>query len=183
MNEGLRNLAVLLYALCAINTNSYASDNKMIIAEEEVQSEPTIIYGASKKSENETDEVIVKQPEGVINPLGAPIVVPEKVEVQPDDSVAPALDSQVSKDRTNQEQPQQNQQNNNQINGAPQLGNGPQGVPVVPNTEAQLGGDFQNTVMEANGRVYDVQSFPVEDLNVAGNSSNPETIYSPNINN
>ena len=36
--------------------------------------------------------------------------------------------------------------------------------------------------MEADGMVYDVQAYPTEDLKAIGNSSNPETIYSPNVN-
>ncbi len=43
-------------------------------------------------------------------------------------------------------------------------------------------GDFQNTLMEANGMVYDVQAYPESDLPVIGNPSNPQTIYSPNVN-
>lgn len=45
-----------------------------------------------------------------------------------------------------------------------------------------LGDDFQNTLLEANGRVYDVQSYPEQDFKAMGNSANPETIYSPNVN-
>ena len=41
---------------------------------------------------------------------------------------------------------------------------------------------FQNTLMEANGMVYDVQAFPEADVPVISDTSNPETIYSPNVN-
>ena len=45
-----------------------------------------------------------------------------------------------------------------------------------------LGRDFQNTLLEANGMVYDVQAYPLKDMGVIGNSANPKTIYSPNVN-
>ena len=45
-----------------------------------------------------------------------------------------------------------------------------------------LGSDFQNTLLEANGMVYDVQAYPLKDMGVIGNSANPKTIYSPNVN-
>ena len=36
--------------------------------------------------------------------------------------------------------------------------------------------------MEANGRIYDIQSYPEQDINVMNNPSDPQTIYSPNVN-
>lgn len=45
-----------------------------------------------------------------------------------------------------------------------------------------LGSDFQNTLLEANGMVYDVQAYPLKDMGAIGNSANPKTIYSPNVN-
>ena len=45
-----------------------------------------------------------------------------------------------------------------------------------------LGNDFENTLLEANDRVYDVQSYPEADFKAMGNSANPQTIYSPNVN-
>ena len=54
---------------------------------------------------------------------------------------------------------------------------------VVPESQAQqLGDKFQNTLMEANGMIYDVQAYPEADIPVIGDSANPKTIYSPNVN-
>ena len=59
---------------------------------------------------------------------------------------------------------------------------GPVPQPETPLNSQQLGKDFQNTLMEANGMVYDVQAYPVEDFDAIGDPSNPQTIYSPNVN-
>lgn len=179
MNEGLRNIAVLVWALCAVNSNSYAQEGKMIIAEETAAETPTVVYGAAKKADGGWDEVVVEQPEGAPNPLGDPIVAP----VSNNEQTAPV------------QLPQQNDTpvlNNTSATGdAPAVSSapdnntlaGPQviGQPVVQ-TDNQLGAQFQNTVLEANGRVYDVQSYPEQDLKVMDNPSQPGTIYSPNVN-
>lgn len=161
MNEGFRNLAVLLWALCAVNSNSYAQDGGTVIAEEVASQErvvPTIIYGAAKKSATESDEVVVEQPAGVPNPLGNPI--PDIIEQRaPDAGSAPV--KPVKRSKATEAEPQTQAV-----------------VPVSPD----LGKDFQNTLMEANGMVYDVQAYPEQDLKVIGNPANPQTIYSPNVN-
>lgn len=45
MNEALRNFTVLLWAVCAINSNSYAGSNKVTIREEPRPAQPTVIIG------------------------------------------------------------------------------------------------------------------------------------------
>ena len=45
MNEALRNFAVLLWAVCAINSNSYAGSDKPVIQEEDQPEAPTVIMG------------------------------------------------------------------------------------------------------------------------------------------
>lgn len=161
MNEGFRNLAVLLWALCAVNSNSYAQDGNTVITEEaasQEQAAPTIIYGAAKKSATESDEVVVEQPEGSPNPLGNPI--PDIIENRaPDAGSAPV--KAVVRSKATETEPQSQAV-----------------VPVNPN----LGKDFQNTLLEANGMVYDVQAYPEQDLKVIGDPANPQTIYSPNVN-
>lgn len=156
MNEGFRNLALLVWALCAVNSNSYASDNKIVIAEEMTQESPTIVYGAAKKADGEVDEVVVEQPQNGPNPLGNPIVIPEKYEAQ-------AKVATPEGKRFSASSPQST------------------GNEEAPNPQA-LGKDFQNTLLEANGMVYDVQAYPEKDLKAIGNPSEPATIYSPNVN-
>ena len=164
MNEGMRNVALLVWALCAMNNDAYASGNKMMIAEENAAQMPTVVYAVSKKSPGESDEVIVEQPADSGNPLGDPIpnrnrTVPEVIE----DS-SPAGNSENSAVQTQDQQQEA------------------QPAPEFENSQQQLGRDFQNTLLEANGMVYDVQAYPEKDLKAIGNPSNPETIYSPNVN-
>lgn len=80
MNEGFRNLALLVWALCAVNSNSYAQDSATVITEESSTSAPTIVYGAARRADGETDEVLIEQPAGASNPLGNPL--PDAAEQQ-----------------------------------------------------------------------------------------------------
>lgn len=118
------------------------------------QDTPTVIYGAAKTSDGGENIFEVTQPENAPNPLGNPIPTPDKpVEVFGD--VYPQNTNQT--ENKNQYQGNQSQQN--------------------------LGDDFENTLLEANGRVYDVQSYPKADFKAMENPSDPKTIYSPNVNN
>ena len=118
------------------------------------QDTPTVIYGAAKTSDGGENIFEVTQPENAPNPLGNPIPIPDKpVEVFGD--VYPQNTNQT--ENKNQYQDNQSQQN--------------------------LGDDFENTLLEANGRVYDVQSYPKDDFKAMENPSDPKTIYSPNVNN
>ena len=131
----------------------------------QIEGTPTVVFGSAATPDGGQDMFVVEQPENAPNPLGNPIVeepaegnkVSRPENCPPCDNGQPAFKTEPAV-----VQPQ----NNN---------------PAV-NAEA-LGKDFQNTLMEANGRVYDVQSFPEQDMKVIGNPSDPQTIYSPNVNN
>jgi hypothetical protein len=118
------------------------------------QDDPTIVYGAANMGEGKENVFVVEQPQNVPNPLGNPIVGPDKpAEVLGD------VDNNF-----NQQNKFENNDNLGQIN------------------QNNLGNDFENTLLEANGRVYDVQSYPKADIKVMENPSDPQTIYSPNVN-
>ena len=70
----MRNLAVLLWAVCAMNSNSYASDG-LVIKEETLPSVPTVIMGEAVTPSGKVRKVTVEQPDNAPNPLGNPIVV------------------------------------------------------------------------------------------------------------
>ena len=165
MNEGFRNLALLVWALCAVNSNSYAQDSATVITEESSTSAPTIVYGAARRADGETDEVLIEQPAGAPNPLGNPL--PDAAEQQQPQAVTDPVSGGNADNAPAAGEPMQDVPN-------------VQGQPVV--SAPKLGQEFQNTLMEADGMVYDVQAYPTEDLKAIGNSSNPETIYSPNVN-
>ena len=153
MSEAIRNILLLLWVTSAINNSAYATDTNLTIEEEAKSGTATIIMGIAKNSKGDNNEVIIEQNDN--NIMGEPI--PEVIE--------PNVSStdQGTKDINNTTKPAK-------TNGE----NSPKPLPE---------GDFQNTLMEANGMVYDVQAYPESDIPVMSNPSNPETIYSPNVNN
>lgn len=142
------------------------------------ENSPTIVFGAAATPDGKQNTFIVEQPDGAPNPLGDPIMgnnnppqvfdVPSEMTNQTSDNSQsapqPIADPNALSEQ-NTVEPTENVNNN------------------LPQEAQSLGQDFQNTLMEANGRIYDVQSYPEQDINVMGNSSDPQTIYSPNVNN
>ena len=172
MSEALKNLTLLLWTMCAINTNAYAAEKQGVVEEDNLQNAaetPTIVYGSAQTASGGEDAFVVEQPDNAPNPLGDPLVEPQ----------TPPEDYTLQQNQSSQ----QNASENSAATEPSASGNGPQGVPVVgPDSAQELGNQFQNTLMEANGMVYDVQAFPEADMPVINNPSNPETIYSPNVN-
>ena len=79
MSEAIRNLALLVWAVCAINNNNTAHANMVVIWEEAPADGEVMVYGAAKNASGKTDEVLVEQPSANENPLGNPIVAPDDV--------------------------------------------------------------------------------------------------------
>lgn len=147
----------------------------MAIAQDNVA--PTVVFGAAATPNGGQNAFVVEQPKDAGNPLGNPIAGPD----------TPPQVFDVPSEMTNQ--PQQANQSMPQPIADPNALS--EQNTVTPNAgsnnslpeEAQaLGEDFQNTVTEANGRIYDIQSYPEQDVNLMSNPSNPQTIYSPNVN-
>lgn len=137
------------------------------VARAEVNESPTIIEAAAATADGGENVMIVEQPENAPNPLGNPL--PDVVSENEANSVN-NTENMVQTSENNSTNQIQN--TNNKLN------------PNNPQEEAiKLGNDFQNTLVEANGRIYDVQSFPKEDVKVMSNPAQPQTIYSPNVNN
>ena len=183
MSEALKNFILLLWAMCAIHTNAYAGEKQGVAEENNLQTTataPTLVYGSAQTASGGEDTFVVEQPDNAPNPLGDPLPEPQ----------TPPEDYTLEQNQPSQQTAAENS------TAAPALGNGPQGVPAVgqnangpqgvpvvgPDSAQELGNQFQNTLTEANGMVYDVQAFPEADMPVISNPSNPETIYSPNVN-
>lgn len=167
MNIKIYKNLLLISALCLVSYNSYGQGNISMV--DEAADGPTVVYGSAQESGGGRDSFTIEQPDGAPNPLGDPIVVPEQSE-QSEENQNPLL----------QDSPKQNGSGANASSGS---NNQLQQVnPNTPQGQEQLGNDFQNTLMEANGMIYDVQAYPEEDLNAIGNPSNPATLYSPNVN-
>ena len=115
----------------------------------------TIIYSSAATQDGKQNVFIVEQPKDAPNPLGNPIPNPNKP-VEVFGNVYNKADDLTQPDTANTTANQQQQ---------------------------NLGNDFENTLLEANDRVYDIQSYPTADFKAMGDSANPKTIYSPNVNN
>lgn len=160
MNEALRNVAVLVYALCAINTNAYAQTNEMTIAEEAPQAvDPVIVYGASSTAPGKKDEVLLEQRSGDENPLGNPIV---------DDTAAAADDEKYVIIPGGHEV---------KAKPAAVTQNSPQNPPIgKENSPEKVNDEIQNTLYESGGRIYDVQSYPDDDIRKIEQPNIPQAI-------
>lgn len=169
MGDGIRTFTVLLWALCAVNSPSYAQENTSIIEEEAMPQAPTLVYGAAKKENGTMDKVLVEQPAGAPNPLGNPIVS----DVPPEDfGNSPEQQAPLSSNETAP----------SALSSGPNTSGTVPFAPGSPQEASDLGKEFQNTLVEGNGMIYDIQAYPTQDIDVIGNSANPETIYSPNVN-
>lgn len=115
---------------------------------------PTIVYGAASAASGNQDSYVVVQPENAPNPLGNPIVTtPQSPAEQPLSATKSAPESARSNINTvNQTAPQN-----------------PEPFSESPKDENS---QIQNTLYQGGNRIYDVQSFPVNDI---------KTITEPNI--
>lgn len=141
-------------------------------AQNKADDAPTVVFGAAATPDGDQNVFVVEQPKNAPNPLGDPLPDPEPT--QP-----PFVPSRFKKvNAAAVVAPRMQDDAVAPVDPIPPLNNG-----SLPAESQALGKDFQNTLMEANGMVYDVQAYPEQDLDVIGNPSNPQTIYSPNVNN
>lgn len=147
MSEAIRNLALLVWAVCAINTNNTARANMVVIGEEAPAQGEVVVYGAAKTSSGKTDEVLLEQPSADENPLGNPIVAPneETVPVSQVPAVNPTEKDVVPATSRIEETL-------------------PQNPAVSSETPQQVNEQIQDTLYESGGRIYDVQSYPADDI-------------------
>lgn len=133
----------------------------LIVITNSAQAQPTIVEAIANTPDGKKNIAIIEQPNGE-NPLGNPIVGPY---------IAPQAYNAA--DSTN---------NNNTAADTLAAAKTFNNNDSLPQQAKTLGKQFKNTLMEANGEIYDVQSYPLQDINVIGNNANPQTIYSPNVN-
>lgn len=126
--------------------------------EQKYNNSPTVVEAIANNAEGGKNVAIVEQPDGYGNPLGNPIVGPY---------VAPRAYNAANALNENKVQNYNNYYSYNRTN---------------PNSALSLGRQFRNTLMEANGEIYDIQAYPDQDIGVIGNKILPQTIYSPNVN-
>ena len=152
MNEALRNFTVLLWAICAINSNSYAGSYKVTIQEERLPEAPTVIIGEALSPSGRLKKAIVEQPAGAPNPLGNPIV-----DEGSNDSAASAPDVPEVSDA---EKPQQPIEPVMQSSSSGELQPGQVTLPQPSNR-------IENELYQSGDDIVDVQAFPIKDIQEA----------------
>lgn len=122
--------------------------------------EPTVVFGASQSAPGVYDEYTVSQPENSPNPLGDPIVAPQPVEQQSSSQPSDA-NTDTPTTSTPEDQPNVVKQSSPQD---------PAPFSVSPQQEQN---QIENTLYQGGNRIYDIQSYPLQDI---------KTITEPNIN-
>ena len=152
MNEAIRNVAMLVWAVCAINSDAEAQSSRLFISEESsAPQQETMVYGAAKKSSGGEDEFLLEQPAGCGNPLGNPIL-------SGSDAQAASAPEQLPPQKTVPVKIEETL---------------PQNPPVSAETPQEANRQIQDTLYESGNRIYDVQSYPASDI---------RTIEQPNVN-
>ncbi len=107
---------------------------------------PTIIFGQSELPDNKSDSVMLIQPENSVNPLGNPIVtMPQKNEQINNTPSAISPQKSISYQQIKQTQEQD-----------------PQPFQETPQKQNN---QIDNTLYQGGNRIYDIQSYPIEDIN------------------
>ena len=112
--------------------------------------EPTIVYGESTLPNKKTDSVLLVQPEDAPNPLGDPIVYEPTTENT--SSTSSVEDTQKS---INQDKPITNEISQT-------LEQDPKPFSITPQS---LQNQIENTLYQSGDRIYDIQSYPIKDIN------------------
>jgi hypothetical protein len=111
---------------------------------------PTVVYGASELPDKTHDSVVLVQPENAQNPLGNPIVAPENVynteslaveQVSSENNDLQQSDKSVSIQQTSEQNP-----------------------PAFSETPQELKNKIENTLYQGGDRIYDIQSYPINDI-------------------
>lgn len=123
---------------------------------------PTVVYGASETAPDKPDAYMVIQPKNSPNPLGNPIVGTSS----PNQDNAPTLPASETIPVTTQSLPD--------IGGQDTIihQSAEQNPPPFSQSPQEQQNQIENTLYQGGDRIYDVQSFPVQDM---------KTITEPNI--
>lgn len=155
----MKSLPVLLMA--ALLPNAASAETIDVRSDSE---QPTVIYGEAENANGTFNEMTVEQAADVQNPFGNPIVneLPYG---------KPALEVEKGKS----------------LPPAPELGKSPvnvvsqtsgQNPEISPqNSPEQMQKEIQNTLYESDDRIYDLQSYPDNDINQIENRGNAVTNY------
>lgn len=157
MGEAVANLVLLVWAFSAIESNAHAQVAETYTIEDEAPAgSPVVVFGSANEGHGKRDSVLIKQNNDE-NPLGNPIISDPQT-LSSDDPLPAATVSLV-----------QNEGLQHVVNEVL-----PQNPKLSPQESPQIvDKQIQNTLYESGGRIYDIQSYPVTDVNY---------IEQPNIN-
>lgn len=143
---------VLLFVLMGIATEIRAQESDTFTyADIPATSSPVVVYGNANLGEGNHNTFLLKQPNAE-NPLGNPIQVKSNNQAQGSQSEVDIKQASVSVPIP-QEAPKMVQEN---LPVNPQLS--PQETPQIVNKQ------IQDTLYESGGRIYDLQSYPISDI-------------------
>lgn len=152
----------------AVVSNAFAVDELDIQSNNE---QPTVIYGEAENPNGTFNQISVEQAADAPNPFGNPIVdlVPygKQLPVKVTDE-----DKKTTK-KTSEQTSGGNAPDGNVISTTSQ-----QNPEISPeNSPEEMQNELQNTLYESGGRIYDLQSYPDNDINQIENEGNAVTNY------
>ncbi len=148
MDEALRNLTMILWAYCAVNSSASAEAKIVTISEENPPVQETIVYGSARTPSGKENIFEVEQPESAPNPLGNPIV---------EDNDMPTADEPVQVVPP-QLLPETQKQPKILARDAVGKAMGAGEISLPEN------GKIENELYQQGNDIIDVQAFPVKDV-------------------
>lgn len=146
---------LLIFSL--FTTAVYAQE---VISTMSSPNDETIIYGEAENTNGTFNEVLLEQPKDSPNPLGNPI--PDYVSPQP---LRRGQKSEITPKIPETSTPQ---------NAVEEIS--PQNPKISEMSPQEMNNEIQNKLYEAGNRVYDVQSYPLDDINKLGENGQDNAI-------
>lgn len=155
----MKSLPVLLMA--ALLPNAAAAETIDVRSD---SAQPTVIYGEAENANGTFNEMTVEQAADAQNPFGNPIV-----------NELP-YGKRVPEGEKGRPQPPAPELGKSPVNVVSQTsGQNPEISPQ--NSPEQMQNEIQNTLYESDDRIYDLQSYPDNDINQIENQGNAVTNY------
>lgn len=143
----MRRVVFVCYFLFSLSYAYAQSKGRFFIEKEAPISAPVYVFGSANEGDGKRNSVLLEQ-QGDTNPLGNPIQSYYPRENRPSEN-----DSSIIKKVIPQSSPLQIQEN---LPQNPQIS--PEETPQIINKQ------IQNTLYESGNRIYDIQSYPISDI-------------------
>lgn len=137
---------------------AFAANAQDIIDTLATENSETMVFGEAKNADGTLNEVLVEQPQNAANPLGAPI--PDYSDNAMQNNKAVVMQPPIN----NQHMPTGVLQDSEQNPADSQM------------TPAQMNNEIQNKLYQEGNRIYDVQSYPADDLKTINQNGQDEAV-------